>query len=117
LNYFSQISPTIGICFDIHLKTGTKCFAYSQQGLLEVDSTRVYTFRAEDARETNMRVKGINSHWNCSNLFSKDMGERPTKMATMQHCKHRDMIQNCRHSKDSAVHREMVVVQDELLDP
>mmetsp|Transcript_26725 Transcript_26725/g.39311 ORF Transcript_26725/g.39311 Transcript_26725/m.39311 type:complete len:798 (-) Transcript_26725:388-2781(-) len=106
----SQIRPS-EFCFEIHLRAGTKCLAYSQQGLFEVEISRVCTFRAENARETNVWVKGINSYWSHSNHFSKDVGKRPTKSATLQHCKHLDMVQNHRHSDDSSVHYEMV---DEL---
>jgi len=106
----SQIQES-EFCFEIHLRAGTKCLAYSQQGLFEVETTRACIFRAENARETDVWVKGINSYWSHSNHFSKDVGKRPTKSATLQHCKHLDMVQNHRHSDDSSVHYEMV---DEL---
>ena len=109
----SQIQES-EFCFEIHLRAGTKCLAYSQQGLFEVETTRVCIFRAENARETNVWVKGINSYWSHSNHFSKHVGERPTKAATLQHCKHLDMVQNHRHSEDLAMLCEMVVAQDEL---
>jgi len=101
-------------CFEIHLRAGTKCLAYSQQGLFEVETTRACIFRAENARETDVWVKGINSYWSHSHHFSKDVGKRPTKAATLQHCKHLDMVQNHRHSEDLAMQCEIVVAQDEL---
>ena len=51
----------IGSTFQIHVKIFFKCHAYSQWGLFEIDCTRVLEFRASNAHEANLWIKGINS--------------------------------------------------------
>jgi hypothetical protein len=49
--------------FLVYLKTGTSCYAYSQRGLFKVEvATQRLEFRASDAREANLWIKGINSN-------------------------------------------------------
>ncbi len=54
-------NQNIGSTFQIHVKMFFKCHAYSQRGLFESDCTRALEFRASNAHEANLWIKGINS--------------------------------------------------------
>jgi hypothetical protein len=49
------------VSFQILVNTGSRCLAYCQKGLCEVECTRALDFRAANAREANLWITGINS--------------------------------------------------------
>jgi hypothetical protein len=71
----------IGSTFQIHVKIFFKCHAYSQRGLFEVDCTRALEFRASNAHEANLWIKGINSIVSDS---KEPAGVRPSRESVLQ---------------------------------
>jgi hypothetical protein len=71
----------IGSTFQIHVKIFFKCHAYSQRGLFEIDCTRALEFRASNAHEANLWIKGINSIVSDS---KEPAGVRPSRESVLQ---------------------------------
>ncbi len=64
------------VCFQILVNTGSRCHAYCQKGLCEVECTRALDFRAANAREANLWITGINSI--VSDYYKEPAGVRPS---------------------------------------
>jgi hypothetical protein len=71
----------IGSTFQIHVKIFFKCHAYSQWGLFEIDCTRALEFRASNAHEANLWIKGINS---IVSDRKEPAGVRPSRESVLQ---------------------------------